>query len=372
VSIEEKIRSVISGSARPDPVLDALLSAAGSGWGAAMRLRAGLYEKGLKKSRRAQLFVLSLGNLTLGGTGKTPLAMHTAELLAQMGARTAIASRGYGGSLQKQGGVVSDGARLLLTPGQAGDEPFLMGLCLEGIPVVVGANRFRSALYCAGKFGSQALVCDDAFQHLALARNLDIVLVDGKNPFGNGRVFPRGPLREPLSALSRAHALVITRSTGSIPDPVKKIWPSCRPVFLCFHEPEAVIEGAFFSADKKSGRKAFCHDLSVLAGKKVFAFSGIADNQDFFLSLARLGATLTGSRAFGDHHAYTAGELNEIAEDALKGGAELLVTTPKDAVRLLGWNPPGIGWCALSIRIRMADPAAYGRFIKESFLAFGK
>ncbi|MDI6796701.1 MAG: tetraacyldisaccharide 4'-kinase [Desulfatibacillaceae bacterium] len=372
MGIEEKIRAVISRGEKPDALLGAILGAAGAGYGAAMRLRAGLYEKGLKKSNAAPLFVLSLGNLTLGGTGKTPLAMHTANLLAQMGIKVAIASRGYGGSLQKRGGVVSDGSRLLLAPQKAGDEPFLMGLFLEGIPVVVGANRFRSALFCAGKFNTQALVCDDAFQHLSLARNLDIVLVDGKNGFGNGRVFPRGPLREPISALSRAHALVITRSMGNTPDAVKKIWPGNRPVFHCFHEPEALIEGAFFSGEKRGGQRAFAHDLSALAGKKVFAFSGIADNQDFFSSLVKLGAVLAGSCAFADHHAYTPAQLEEIAKTAIKSGAKLIVTTTKDAVRLGRWNPQGISWHALSIRICMADPAAYNRFIKESYLAFGK
>jgi tetraacyldisaccharide 4'-kinase len=372
VRIEEKIRSVINQGAKPDPVLDAVLSAAGAGYSAAMRLRAGLYQKGLKQAQKAPLFVLSFGNITLGGTGKTPLAMHTANLLAQMGIKTAIASRGYGGSMQKRGGVVSDGSRLLLGPQQAGDEPFLMGLCLEGIPVVIGANRFRSALFCAKKFNTQALICDDAFQHLSLARNLDIVLVDGKNPFGNGRVFPRGPLREPIKALSRAHALVITRSSGNTPDLIKKIWPNNRPVFHCSHEPEGLIEGAFFSGEKIGGQRAFAHDLTALAGKKVFAFSGIADNQNFFSSLEKLGAILTGTRAFADHHAYSPVQLEEIAQAALKSGAGQIITTTKDAVRLGKWNPPGISWYALSIKIRMADPAAYHKFIKESFLAFGK
>ncbi|WP_054690049.1 tetraacyldisaccharide 4'-kinase [Desulfosarcina cetonica] len=186
--------------------LETLLSVLSTIYGGITALRASGYAKGWLKSRRLPCKVVSIGNLVAGGTGKTPMTIYVAQLLHEMGWRVVVLSRGYRGRMETMGGVVSDGHRLLATVEDAGDEPYLMARCLKGVPVLVGRQRYQAGLLAIRAFGAEVIVLDDAFQHLKLKRDLNLVLLDHHQPFGNGHLLPRGLLREPLSSLRRAHA----------------------------------------------------------------------------------------------------------------------------------------------------------------------
>uniref|UniRef100_UPI0035937661 tetraacyldisaccharide 4'-kinase n=1 Tax=Desulfococcus sp. TaxID=2025834 RepID=UPI0035937661 len=191
------------------------LSAVARGYGKLMAERARWYETGRLPSRRLPCGVVSVGNITVGGTGKTPMALRLAREFACAGRRTVIVSRGYRGRAEAEGGIVSDGGSLFMTADAAGDEPFMMAESLIAagldVPVVVGRNRHAAGMTAVFRFAPEVVILDDAFQHLRLRRDLNLLLLDGTAPFGNGRVLPRGPLREPLSALARADAVILTR-----------------------------------------------------------------------------------------------------------------------------------------------------------------
>ena len=216
-ALRRRIEALMGGERpRPFDPLAAGLNLAAGVYGGVGRLRAALYRRGVLRARRLPCPVIAIGNLTVGGTGKTPMAIHVAGLLQQLGYRVAVISRGYRGLAEKTGGVVSDGANLRMTAAQAGDEPYLMALLLPGVPVVVGRSRLRAGLCALAAFGVDVLVLDDAYQHLQLARDLNLLLLDQAAPFGNGQVLPRGVLREPISALTRADAVVFTRAAGNV------------------------------------------------------------------------------------------------------------------------------------------------------------
>ena len=181
-------------------------------YGGLTHLRRRLYTRGRLKSHRLPCPVISVGNLTLGGTGKTPLVIHLAEKIQGMGYRPVILSRGYKGLAEKGGAVVSDGRNLLCDARQAGDEPYLMAILLPTVPVVVGRHRYRAGMDAIRRFQPDIILLDDGFQHLQLKRDLNLLLLDAQNPFGNRYLFPRGTLREPEVSLLGADAVVLTRS----------------------------------------------------------------------------------------------------------------------------------------------------------------
>ena len=198
------------------------LSMASKIYGGGVKLRQKLYQKGLVKSKRLPCMVISVGNLSVGGTGKTPMTIYLANLIQDFGNKAVVISRGYKGRAEKAGGIVSDGKVLLMGPETAGDEPYMMAVKLKNVPVIVGKNRFEAGMLAVRTFKPEVLVLDDAFQHLKLERDLDLVLLDCQRPFGNGHMLPRGIMREPVSALSRADALILTRS-DVVPDAKKVI-----------------------------------------------------------------------------------------------------------------------------------------------------
>lgn len=324
-----------------------------------------------RTAQRLPCRVVSVGNLTLGGTGKTPMTIYMAQLLHHAGCRTAVVSRGYKGAAEAGGGVVSDGRRLLMGPGHAGDEPFLMAreLLSAGIPVLVGRNRVRSGRLAVERFQCDMLILDDGFQHLRLARDLNLVLLDAARPFGNGFLLPRGTLREPPASLSRADACLLTRcppsavvrsaafpGTGSIEQMAHR---RRRPVFPAVHRPYVAER---LPADR-ANRRAASTAVSDLRGP-VFAFSGIARNRDFRTGLRDLGVALRGWADFADHHAYTAEDLKAIAARAQSSGARLLATTQKDRVKIdPGWLR-GLPLAVIGVRIELGDYAsAFERFV---------
>jgi len=279
----------MKGPAGGSPIsLEGTLSALGAVYGWIVKLRSDAYRQGWFPVNRLPCQVISVGNLTLGGTGKTPMTIYVSQQIQSMGFRTAVISRGYGGRAEKTGGIVSDGRRLLMKPIDAGDEPYMMARKLEGIPVLVGQDRYHTGNLALDAFFPEVIILDDAYQHLRLYRDINLVLLDASNPFGNGHLFPRGTLREPISALSRADAVIMTRCPGELPpEPLTASGPSDHryrrlPVFHTIHDVRFTVAE---SHGTTHGNERTRHVPEEGVPEKVFAFSAIARNDEFIRSL---------------------------------------------------------------------------------------
>lgn len=332
------------------------LGAAAAVYGGAMALRAECYRRGLFTSYRCSCPVVSVGNLTIGGTGKTPMVVYLARRLLAAGKKPTVVSRGYRGVSENAGGIVSDTSRILLPAEAAGDEPWLIASLLKGVPVVVGRDRCRAACIAHRAFSPDVILMDDGFQHLRMRRSLNLLLLDAADPFGNGRIFPRGVLREPISAAARADAIVLTRSSGPegpLPPGLENIRAIDRkPIFRAVHRPRlrgvAAPGGAFLQ--EAAGTAA-----EPLDAKRVFAFSGIARNQSFQQSIRALGGHLAGAKGFSDHHRYPASEQAALERAARRAGADLMATTDKDFARLGGKNPFAMGLAVVGVDLSMVS-----------------
>ena len=316
-----------------------------------MWMRETLYQKGFFKTRQLPCHVLSVGNITLGGTGKTPLVAALAKELQKRGMRVGILSRGYKGLKEKTGGVLSDGTKIYLTPAEAGDEPFMLATILSGVPVLVGKRRYEMGIHAYERFGINVLILDDGFQHLSIKRDVDIVLIDTRRGFANGRLFPRGPLREPLRCLRRASLLVLTKSEPSQPlDDIKGVLRSHVPTVPLYHsryKPVSLVEVV-------SGKK---FPPQFVQGKRVFAFAGVADPEYFVYGLERLGADIVSTAYFPDHHQYTPEDVREICE--YRDTVDLLVTTQKDYVKLQEIPLEDLSLFVLSIEPEILEETFY-------------
>ncbi len=299
--------------------------AAGFKWGVAVREAA--YRRGWLKTRRLPRPVVSVGNLTLGGTGKTPLVKHIAERLQHHGWKPGILTRGYA----RRGGteivLLHPGTRRTEDPREVGDEPALLARSLPEIPIVVGADRYRAGRLAEERFNVDVHILDDGFQHLALARNVDVVALDVTQDLSDRALLPAGRLREPCSALARAHMVVITRVELGDPKPLEdRVW-SVNPQAGIFH-----------------GRTVICGVVDAASGAErpwlpsgdgaVAAFCGIGNPQAFFADLRQWGFRLVAETAFPDHHVYSATNLQLLTERGHELGATALVTTEKDAMNL--------------------------------------
>ena len=318
-----------------------LLLVLSSVYGGAVKLRRTFYEKAVLKSKKLPCIVISVGNITVGGTGKTPMTIYVANLLKKNGYKVAVISRGYKGSYEKAGGIVSDGRSLFTGPEMAGDEPYMLATRLKNVPVVVGKNRFKGGRLAIRKFHSDIIVLDDAFQHLNLQRDIDLVLLDGGRPFGNGRLLPRGVLREPISSLSKANALVLTRSDATNGNRMFSSLKSLErysmgtPVFKASHVPFVCKVGKDNNSTYESLSQGILKDRSeYIKGHNVFIFSGLADNRNFRRTIERLKCNISGVMEFPDHHAYSEKDLENILEAAQKNASDGLITTEKDYVRI--------------------------------------
>lgn len=319
------------------------------GYSLAMLLRAFLYRKNiLLKSQRLSVPVISIGNLTLGGTGKTPMVRYVTRLLLNRDLRPAIVSRGYGGKAIGTVNIVSDGVRILLPPEMAGDEPFMLAEALPGVPVLTGPERVRVARHAIQEFGVNRIVMDDGFQHLAVSRDLDLVLFSARTLLGNGRVFPGGPLREPFSALGRAHCFVITgvdSGNRSMVDDFQRRLQGAFPA-------KPVFAGEYLPTGIWHSRQGKTRTLAEAKEIPVFAFAGIANPDSFRQTLRQEGFSLAGFKEFKDHHGYTAQDVAALVTVAQAHAAQALITTEKDFVKLrpfFGEFP----LLALTIELRM-------------------
>jgi len=327
-------RKLISGQVAPlaGIPLRLLLGVLSWPYGLIVRLRNGLYSRRWLSVHRARVPVLCVGNLTAGGTGKTPLVAWLAHLLTEKGLRVAILTRGY----KTQKGTLSD-------------EPAELASACPGAAVIVNPDRVAGAAEAVRSHGAQVLLMDDGFQHRRLARDLDIITIDATAPFGYGRLLPAGLLREPVSGLARAHAAVITRS-DQVPDEqlcqieqrIGQINPQL-PVARTIHAPVAVrhVDGS------ETG-------LEALEGRRVFAFCGLGNPTAFFRTVKACGSILVGSQAFNDHHTYTTRCLAEIYEKSTSHEAQLVLTTSKDWGKIAPLIPsqPPLPMACLAIELQ--------------------
>jgi tetraacyldisaccharide 4'-kinase len=305
-------------------------------------LRLHLYRTGILRYHALGCQVISVGNLTVGGTGKTPVVEVFARELQKAGRKVAILSRGYKKAqpplprrildnllLRERWSaprVVSDGNRLMLDSAMSGDEPYMLASNLPNVVVLVDKDRVKSGRYAIKKFGCDTLILDDGFQYMALKHRHEIVLIDRTNPFGNERVLPRGILREPVRNVIRANFILITKSDGTNVDALKM---RLRQL----NEQAEIVEcrhAARYLEDVFSGNT---QELTVLEGLSVMAVSGIAVPAGFEEQLERLGATIVERKRVADHHRYSQQEIIDIINGARRAGAEAIITTEKDAVR---------------------------------------
>ncbi len=311
------------------------------GW--VVRIRTFFYRIGVYQTHSLSCKVISVGNITLGGTGKTPFVILLAEMIRDKGYRTAVLSRGYKGKYDGPYGVVSDGEKTLLDALQAGDEPYLLAQKLKGVPIVVGKKRWVSGRFVLDRFKPQVMILDDGFQHLALKRDLDILLLDSHHPFGNGKLFPRGELREPLTQMGRADVLILTKAEedGIINNLRKRLMNSAKgvPIFRVRYQPREVRVWG-----EENGK-----DSSILEGRKVLAFAGLARPSSFQKTLSGLGAEILKFEVFPDHHPYSPGDLERLSGEAIQAGAEAMITTEKDMARIRFISAPSLPLWALTV-----------------------
>jgi len=323
-------------------VVRAILFAMSGAFRVAIKTRRFLYNVRILRDSTLGVQVIAIGNLTVGGTGKTPVVEKFARELRDEGRNVAILSRGYRSKptplhrrmLNKlllrddttPPRVVSDGKSLLLDSEMAGDEPYMLASNLKDVVVLVDKDRVKSGRYAIEKFGCDTLLLDDGFQYWRLkGRRQDIVLIDKQAPFGNERLLPRGTLREPPSHLARASYIFITKSDGDTEDLRKRI-TKLNPtagIIECIHHP-------LYLEDVFTGQRI---DLSWLKGQKVASFCGIAQPESFEQSLVNLGAEVMYAKRFADHHRFTQQEVLNAINRSKKRQADTIITTQKDAVR---------------------------------------
>ena len=330
------------------PIAQTLLRPIGLLYGVAMRLRTAGYEYGLLRSRRLQGTVISVGNLTVGGTGKTPMVLWVAERLAAEGKRPAVLTRGYRGFGQSDAAPQASGVA---------DEVALLRHRLNGrAQFGVGKDRYKSGL-ALSKNGAQWFILDDGFQHLELQRDADIVLLDATDPFGGGAILPAGRLREPRSSLARADIVVITRASHApaLESLVHRF--TSAPVFYAHVRLEAVLRvPTMMEALPESDRRQF----------QFFAFCGIGNPAAFFEDLRNWGFSLAGQRSFADHHRYSGAEIRDLENAAAAAGSNALVCTEKDVFNL----PPSVAIAlplyACRIRLGLNDEAGFWMAVRAA------
>lgn len=320
---QERFRKLVSGE---EDILFAsllrfLLCTTGLFYGFIMRIRNTLYDKGILKISSAAKPVISIGNITVGGTGKTPLVIRLCRMFQQSGHKVGILTRGYKSSRIAKGDIT-----VWI------DEPGILAEGCEGAGIIVNSDRVAGAKEAVAKFGADILIMDDGFQHRRLAREVDIVTIDATEPFGYGRLIPGGLLREPISSLRRADAVIVNRCEqveeerlGQIEEVVLQVKPNMIIA-------RSVYEGTGLKLKDGSELK-----VKALEGKKLFAFCGIGNPSAFERTLADAGAKISGFRIFNDHHLYDDDDVSEIVQAGVQSRAEMIVTTKKDWLKIAGF-----------------------------------
>jgi tetraacyldisaccharide 4'-kinase len=308
------------------------LAPAGALFGLAAALRGAAYDHGVAIVTRAAVPVISVGNVAVGGAGKTPATAAIAARLKARGRRVAILSRGYGAT-RSDPRVVSNGEQVLLGAAEGGDEPVLLARRLFGVAVLCGPRRAELARRAVTELGADVLLLDDGFQHRRLGRDLDVVLLDATNPFGNGRLLPAGPNREPPSALRRAGLVWLSRVDQA--DDAAALG-RLRALARAASGRAGLVESRHAPEELLDGTLSRPLGLRSLRGQRVLLLSGLARPASFRRTVEGLGAEIGGERRHPDHHRFGEGDLEEAFRTAGRLGCARVVTTEKDAVRLPG------------------------------------
>lgn len=290
-------------------------------------LRTAAYRRGWLKTRRLNRPVVSVGNLSVGGTGKTPFVAFLAELLMKRGWKPGILTRGYGRRKGAKLVPIAPGDGRAPDPREVGDEPALLARKLPEVPIVVGADRYRAGLLAEEKFGVDVHILDDGFQHLALARDVDIVLLDSTQELSDDALLPAGRLREPLSALNRAHLVVITRTELADPEPLEEQVRQINPHVKIFRSATKLLA-------LKDVARGELVSLSTIHNRPVYAFCGIGNPDAFFADLEKWGFSVTSKERFRDHYVYHEAAAILLRRIAGRKSPGILVTTEKDALNL--------------------------------------
>ncbi len=334
-------------------------------YAAVVSLRDILYTRGIFQTRRLPCPVISVGNIVVGGTGKTPAVIAIAKQLQTDGVRVAVLLRGYkrhssrpGGALFKRAKnvtIVSDGERCRCSLAESGDEAAMMARLLPGIPILVGRHRYAAGQLAMARFKSEVLLLDDGFQHRQLHRDVDIVTVDATRPFGTGQLLPAGTLREPLTALHRADIILLTRTDFALPGRgAKPVNVKTGRALLPEEERQAVLSDIKEKLGRlapntpimesvhrpmqlyrlRAARDSEQLSLSWLSGKRLLAVCGIGNPNAFVTTLTQYTPATVDLLAFPDHHAYTEADCQRIRRKLKQTGAECVVTTQKDEQKL--------------------------------------
>lgn len=327
-----------------EETIRAVLLPASMVYGAGLFVHLSAYSRGILKREKLEVPVISIGNVTVGGTGKTPITIDLTARLAAQGLRVGVLSRGYGRRSSEESVVVCDGAGKFAAPIDAGDEPLLIARTNPTCVVLTGKDRARNGKIAIEKFGCDVIILDDGFQHFKLKRDIDVVLVDYSDNFANNNLLPAGRLREPTVALSRASKVIITK-VPTQPDrnrleqlrsSIREIAPKAA-ISTCRFVPRKLRPGSTYSSLagldhgwQDNGEKRDL-DVSKLKGARVAAFCGLAKPEGFKTALQELGAELVAFRTFGDHHWFTSQDIRKLRSDAQN--ADLIVSTEKDLVR---------------------------------------
>ena len=347
-----------------------MLRVAGWLYGKIADIRNSLYDRDMFQSHDLGVKTISVGNITTGGTGKTPLVAYVAGMLADAGEKVCILTRGYGRAAPRSRVLVSDGIQVLVDARMGGDEPVELARKLIGKAVVISdPDRVAAAAWAKDKFAVTAFVLDDGFQHRRVKRDLDIVCIDATDPCGGGRVLPAGRLREPFANLSRANAIVITRTdlVDSLDETITRVRKR-NPDAPLFKSEMRITSVTRVDRNEQIG-------LGTLSGPKgtlrLLAFCGLGNPESFFRQLRSWLASIDGqcelaeARAFPDHHSYTQAEIAEIEQQARAAGAGYLITTSKDGVKLGGLEF-GLPCLVTGIEVSIDDPQRFRDLVLSS------
>ena len=296
-------------------------------YGLAMQMRQILYTKQVFKQENPGATVISVGNLVLGGTGKTPTVIHIAQMLKAYGLKPAIVSRGYGGKSKEPINVVSDGRSVLMTPDSAGDEPVLLAHSLTGVPVLTGKKRIHPCRYAVTHFGVDIILLDDGFQHMSVSRDVNLVLFDATELSGNSRIFPGGPLREPVAALRRSSAFLITGQN----DNNRKRSDAFAELLRSRFEGVPVFISSVSTPKLMNANEIIVNPQDI---SNAYIFCAIANPERVARSVTRLDINILGSTEYKDHSTYRQQTITSLCEKATRANAGCLITTSKDFVKV--------------------------------------
>jgi len=331
-----------------------LLLPLSAGFGLGVALRHAAYKRGWLRTRRLARPVISVGNLTAGGTGKTPLVVCVANILLRRGWNPGILTRGYRRRSKKDLLLVAPGAGRRADALEIGDEPALLARTLPLIPLAICADRFRGGQAAEKQFQVGAHILDDGFQHLALARDVDLLALDATQSISDHNLIPAGRQREPLSSLRRAQIVVLTRTDSVDPKPLQELVAKVHPAANVFRSRTALVGWS----DALSGEVV---STEGIPDTRIAAFCGIGNPRAFFADLRRWGFNLVAEDAFPDHHVYTDEEIQRLAASARENGAAALLTTQKDAVKFCqDWRAP-LPILACQIEARIIDAEDFER-----------